>query len=76
MKLFYSFREWKKYTLSAIRNVLVGLLRIVWAILNGIVSLVAGVFRSIGAFARREPRAMFVIVILYVILFFVWLKLG
>lgn len=73
MKLFYSFMEWKKYTLSAIRNVLVGLLRIVWAILNGIVSLVAGVFRSIGAFSRREPRAMLVIIILFACILFAWM---
>lgn len=76
MVLFKTFKSWKNYILSAIQNVFVGLLRIVYAFVNGAISLIVGVFRSIGAFARREPRAMFVIVVLYVILFFVLLKWG
>lgn len=65
MKLFNSFKDWKKYILSAIRSVFVGFLRIVWAILNGVVSFVVGVFRSIDAFSIREPKAMLVIIILF-----------
>ncbi len=73
MKLFNSFKDWKKYILSAIRSVFVGLLRIVWSIVIGVVSLVAGIFRSIGAFSRREPKAMLVIIILFTCVFFGWI---
>lgn len=76
MKFFMSFRDWKNYILSAIRNVFIGLCRIVWAIGNGLVSLIAGIIRSTFAFSRREPKAMIVIVILYVVLLLIWLKWG
>jgi hypothetical protein len=73
MRLFYSFKDWRKYILSAIRSVFVGLLRIVWSIVNGVVSLVVGIFRSVDSFSRREPNAMLVIVALFTCLLFWWI---
>ena len=73
MKLFNSFKDWKKYILSAIRSVFVGLLRIVWSIIIGAVSLVAGIIRSIRAFARREPKAMVVIALLFLFIGICWM---
>lgn len=73
MILFNSFKDWKKYILSAVRKLFVSLLRIVWAIVNGVVSLVYGASRSIGAFTRREPKAMCVITFLLSFMFFCWL---
>ena len=73
MKLFYSFGEWKKYFVSAIRGVFVGLLRILWSIVMGLVSLIAYVSRSISSFSRREPRAMLVIVVMLIVIGFSWM---
>ncbi len=73
MILFYSFKDWKKYILSAVRKLFVSLLRIVWAIVNGAASLVAGASRSIGAFTRREPKAMCVITFLLTFIISCWL---
>lgn len=73
MKLFYSFGEWKKYFVSAIRGVFVGLLRILWSIVMGVASFLAYIFRSISSFARREPRAMLVIVIMLTIIGILWM---
>lgn len=73
MKLFYSFGEWKKYIVSAIRSVFVGLLRILWSIVMGLVSLIAYVSRSISSFSRREPRAMLVIVVMLIVIGFSWM---
>lgn len=56
MILFYSFKDWKRYIISAVRKLCVSLLRIVWGIINGIASLVAGVLRSVCAFTDREPK--------------------
>ena len=47
MNLFYSFGEWKKYFVSAIRGVFVGLLRIIWSIVIGVASFLAYIFRTI-----------------------------
>lgn len=73
MKLFYSFWEWKKYIVSAIRSVFVGLLRILWSIVMGLVSLIAYGSRSISSFSRREPRAMLAIVVMLIVIGFSWM---
>lgn len=72
MKLFYSFGEWKKYFVSAIRGVFVGLLRILWSIVMGVASFLAYIFRTISSFAKREPRAMLIIVIMLTVIGFSW----
>lgn len=73
MKLFYSFGEWKKYIISAIRNVFVGLLRILWSIIIGVVSVIAYILRAVSSFSKREPRAMLVIVIMLTVIGFLWM---
>lgn len=73
MKLFNSFKDWKKYILSAIRNLFVGLLRILLSIVIGIASIIAYIFRTISSFARREPRAMLVIVVMLTLIGFLWM---
>ena len=60
MKLFKNFKEWKDYTLSAVKDILIGLLRIVWSLIKGLISLIAFLFSSISSFCKREPIAMLV----------------
>lgn len=72
MKLFYSFGEWKKYFVSAIRGVFVGLLRILWSIVMGVASFLAYIFRTISSFAKREPWAMLIIVVMLTVIVFSW----
>lgn len=73
MILFYSFKDWKRYILSVVRKLFVNLLRIVWGIINGVVSLVACIFRSVCAFTDREPKAMCVICVLFGCVLFGWM---
>ena len=73
MKLFKNFKEWKDYVLSAIENVLVGLLRIVWSLLKGLASLLVYVFSSISSFCKREPIAMLVMSVILACIILCWI---
>ena len=73
MKLFYSIREWWEYLISAIRGMCVGFLKILCSIVMGIASIFSYIGRSVNAFARREPKAMLVIVLLLLTIGAGWL---
>ena len=72
MKLFKSFKEWRKYALSAIRSVCVGMLRILWSVLFGLVSLLAYAYRSTCQFCKREFKAAFFAGLIIVLLSVCW----
>lgn len=72
MRLFYSFKNWKEYSLVSVRKVIEGLLRIIYAIIVGAVSFLAYIIRTVNSFARREPKAMLVIVVLLICIAFGW----
>lgn len=59
MKLFDSFKEWWKYLYSAIKKVFVGIVRILYAIVIGFVSLLVGLFRSIKKCWKGEKLNIF-----------------
>ena len=73
MKLFYSFGEWKKYIVSAIRSVFVGLLRILWSIVMGVISIFAAIWKSVKAFCRREFAASLIIAAIFGVIGILWL---
>ena len=72
MKLFKNFKEWKDYTLSAVKDIFTGLLRIVWSLLKGLASLLVYVFSSISSFCKREPIAMLVMAIILACTILCW----
>lgn len=72
MKIFYSFSEWWRFFLSAIRGIAIGVFKVFYSIVAGIVSVFAYIVRSIASFQRREPKALLVVVILLSAVCFCW----
>ena len=73
MILFKSFKSWKNYFLSAVKNVFIGFARILWSVISGLISILAFIWRSIKDFCRREFWAALVIGIVAVIIIAGWL---
>ena len=78
MRLFKSFKEWRKYFLSSIAGIFIGLLKILWSMIGGIASYAIYIYKSFLAYAQREFKAAFItgviIVILGILCMFVFVK--
>lgn len=61
MILFKTFKSWKEYFFNALKNLLLGVARIIWSVIAGAISVLAAIGRSINAFCRREFKAALII---------------
>lgn len=73
MVLFKTFKSWKNFILSAIKSVFVGLLRILWSIILGVISIFAAIWKSVKAFCRREFAASLIIAAIFGVIGILWL---
>lgn len=67
MKIFRTFMEWWEYAFSSIKTMCIGLAKVLWSIVLGLVSIMAAVWRAVKAFCGREPKASIVIGFLYLL---------
>lgn len=73
MKVIYSWEDWKIFAEIAIRSFFVGIVRPLWLIVVGLISLCHYIGCVIGAFAKREFVAAMIIMTVLVVVAVAWL---
>lgn len=70
--IFDSFSEWRDYLWKACRQFIMGVLRVIYSVLMGIVSVFVWIGKLIEAFCRRETVAAIVIGFFFSLILFGW----
>ena len=69
----YTSEEWLDYVCSAAHSMLTGIVRLLWSVIIGIISLLVYVYRVVAAFCKREKLAALIIAFIFAVLIFGWI---